>query len=72
MNCDIYQLIIQIQLQRKLLIYKDKMTTVYNIYIVVFGLDEKLGYPIGVCCGVPGLFERPDIELFSIIREELL
>ena len=20
----------------------------------------------GVCCGVPGLFERPDIELFSI------
>ena len=32
------------------------------------GSDEKLGlgYPNGVCCGVPGLFERPDIELFSI------
>ena len=30
------------------------------------GSDEKLGYPNRVCCGVPRLFERPDIELFSI------
>ena len=33
---------------------------------------KKPGYPIGVphpngvCCGVPGLLERPDIELFPI------